>query len=35
MSRALGVEEEEEDAAEGEFAAGGVVPLGEGVDAAA
>ena len=30
-----GVEEQEEDAAEGEFAAGGVVPLFEGVDAAA
>ncbi len=30
-----GVEEGEEDAAEGGFAAGGVVPLGEGVDAAA
>ncbi len=30
-----GVEEGEEDAAEGGFAAGGVVPLAEGVDAAA
>ncbi len=30
-----GVEQGEQDAAEGGFTAGGVVPLGEGVDAAA